>query len=416
MKLLKGWIVAWIVLCFGGVFIGEGQAAILFQDNFDDGNYDGWTPVLDGCGPWWVENGELHGTGSGPGFDAWIYAGDESWADYTFETTVIFGTGNAELVFRSTGHWQNEYRLTLYWQNSPLFPNRFHFTRYKGGTETPLTSGNQWTPVPITNPAQVKVEAVGSTIKVFVNGSQIYQLEDTGNPLPNGRIGLGVIWDWTGGFDDVVVTGSPINRPPIANAGVDQTVEQTSANGAEVQLDGSLSSDPDGDPLTYEWTWGSHAASGVAPRVTLPPGLTTITLTVSDGQLTATDTVDVTVQDTTGPVIQNISVNPSMLWPVNHKMVKVTVAVDATDNSGQVPTSRIAGVTSNESINGPGDGNTNPDWQITSDPLVVLLRAERSGSGSGRVYTISVNCIDASGNVTTGTVAVTVPHDQGTKK
>ena len=132
MKLLKGWIVVWIVLCFVGIFVGEGQAAILFQDNFEDEGYDGWTPVGSPCGTWWQENGELHGTGSGAGLDAWIYAGDESWTDYTFETTVIFGTGNAELVFRSTGHWQNEYRLTLFWEyahpdhGEPGFPNCFH--------------------------------------------------------------------------------------------------------------------------------------------------------------------------------------------------------------------------------------------------------------------------------------------------
>ena len=48
--------------------------------------------------------------------------------------------------------------------------------------------------------------------------------------------------------------------------------------------------------------------------------------------------------------------------------------------------------------------------------LVVLLRAERSGSGSGRVYTIQVSCTDALGNVAMGTVDVIVPHDQGNKK
>lgn len=60
----------------------------------------------------------------------------------------------------------------------------------------------------------------------------------------------------------------------------------------------------------------------------------------------------------------------------------------------------------------PGGGDTPPDWVITG-PLTVDLRAERSGKGSGRVYTITVECSDASGNTATKTVTVTVPHDQG---
>jgi hypothetical protein len=40
------------------------------------------------------------------------------------------------------------------------------------------------------------------------------------------------------------------------------------------------------------------------------------------------------------------------------------------------------------------------------------LRAERSGKGA-RVYNVAVTCTDASNNGSTGTVAVTVPHDQG---
>ena len=55
---------------------------------------------------------------------------------------------------------------------------------------------------------------------------------------------------------------------------------------------------------------------------------------------------------------------------------------------------------------------TPADWQIT-DALTVNLRAERSGSGGDRVYTLGVQCPDASGNSAQKTVAVTVPHDQG---
>ena len=62
-----------------------------------------------------------------------------------------------------------------------------------------------------------------------------------------------------------------------------------------------------------------------------------------------------------------------------------------------------------------GDGNTAPDWEITG-PLTVDLRAERAGGGDGRVYTITVECSDASGNKSWTTVEVKVPHNKGKGK
>ena len=69
-------------------------------------------------------------------------------------------------------------------------------------------------------------------------------------------------------------------------------------------------------------------------------------------------------------------------------------------------------MTSSEPVNGHGDGNTSPDWRITGD-LTVDLRAERSGPGKGRVYTIKVEISDAAGNKVTRNVTVLVPHDMG---
>ena len=93
-------------------------------------------------------------------------------------------------------------------------------------------------------------------------------------------------------------------------------------------------------------------------------------------------------------------------------MVPVTVAVSATDVCDPTPSCRITSVSSNEPVNGLGDGNTSPDWAITGD-LTVNLRTERAGPGTGRVYTIAVTCTDGSGNSSTKTAGVTLPHSQG---
>jgi hypothetical protein len=77
------------------------------------------------------------------------------------------------------------------------------------------------------------------------------------------------------------------------------------------------------------------------------------------------------------------------------------------------PTCSIVSVSSNELVIGKGAGKTHPDWEITG-PLSVDLRAERSGTGTGREYTIMVEC-SATDGVTTSTatasVVVRVPHD-----
>lgn len=92
------------------------------------------------------------------------------------------------------------------------------------------------------------------------------------------------------------------NRVPLPNAGADQVIECARPSGASVTLDGSGSTDPDGDLLTYTWTWAGGSAEGVNPTVQLPLGTTVVTLTVSDGKATATDTVSITVRDSTPPV------------------------------------------------------------------------------------------------------------------
>ena len=99
------------------------------------------------------------------------------------------------------------------------------------------------------------------------------------------------------------LTVSNPNRPPVANAGPDQTVEASGPSGAAVTLDGSGSSDPDGDALSYAWTGAFGSASGVSPVLTFALGTHTVTLAVSDGQASSADTAQITVRDTAAPTL-----------------------------------------------------------------------------------------------------------------
>ncbi len=200
------------------------------------------------------------------------------------------------------------------------------------------------------------------------------------------------------------------NLPPVANAGPDQFVQQTSPQGANVTLNGLGSSDPNNDTLSYFWTWTGGNASGAVVTKLFPAGNTTVTLRVTDGQFNATDTVNITVKDTAPPQL-NVSVAPSSLWPPNHNSVEVKVNATASDLVDPSPKIALVSITSNEPDNGIGDGNTAKDIVIIDD-FTFSLNSERSGTGSGRTYSITYSATDAAGNTAIATVTVTVPHNQ----
>lgn len=128
----------------------------------------------------------------------------------------------------------------------------------------------------------------------------------------------------------------------------------------------------------------------------------------SDDDEDDNETVFVTVSHPP-PAITGVGVNPAAIWPPNHKMIESVVDYQATGICGPVTTS--LSVTSNEPVDGTGDGDTSPDWQIV-DAHHVRLRAERSGNGNGRTYTIGITATDVLNQSTSRTVAVRVPKNQ----
>lgn len=94
-----------------------------------------------------------------------------------------------------------------------------------------------------------------------------------------------------------VSTIEPVNEAPIADASASEMVVISGNNvDATVRLDGSRSSDPDGDPLNYNWFEGATAlASGAVADVTLAVGTRSVDLVVSDGLESDSDTIEVVV-------------------------------------------------------------------------------------------------------------------------
>jgi hypothetical protein len=118
--------------------------------------------------------------------------------------------------------------------------------------------------------------------------------------------------------------------------------------------------------------------------------------------------------DVTPPIV-TCSVSPNVLWPPNHKLVSVTAIVTVADAQSGPAGFTLTSVTSSEPDNGRGDGDVPNDIQgfaIGAASISGRLRAERSGAGRGRVYTLTYTGRDQAGNSATCTATVTVPHNR----
>ncbi len=200
--------------------------------------------------------------------------------------------------------------------------------------------------------------------------------------------------------------------------------------GTPVILGGQVS-DFDGDSVTYEWleeesvlfTGPVQTTYGGEP-VHLPNyensdfdlGSHTVTLGVHDGvNQPVSNDITVEIIDTGAPTLSPVP-DKTILWPPNHEMIDITIIANASDNSGG-PLTLAATVSSNEPEDGLGDGDMSPDW---TEPVIdegggiitFQLRSERSGSGSGRIYTITIKATDESGNTSEAQVEIIVPHDK----
>lgn len=114
------------------------------------------------------------------------------------------------------------------------------------------------------------------------------------------------------------------------------------------------------------------------------------------------------LNDTTPPNL-DVTVTPSTLWPPDHKLVPITVAVKVSDDTDPNPGVKLVSITCDDGCDPSADvaGAT-----LNTDDRQFQLRADRFGTGSGRTYTITYSATDASGNTATKTTTVTVPHDQ----
>jgi HYR domain len=147
----------------------------------------------------------------------------------------------------------------------------------------------------------------------------------------------------------------------------------------------------------------------------IPLGTSPITFTADDAAGNARSCASaIRVADSTPPQIV-VALSATTLWSPDHALVPITATVTVIDRCDPSVVVQLVSITSNEPDNGTGDGDTAGDIQgasVGTADVSFALRAERSGSGAGRVYTIVYRATDASGNASTATAYVQVPRSK----
>jgi hypothetical protein len=344
-------------------------------------------------------------------------------------TIVRFGTSAASI--NAAG------QITGYFHNGVYDPNLHGFLRQADATITPFDPEHNALSWIHTSPQAINTKGQITGFFTPGNGETTHGFlrESDGTivtfDVPNSKgtyaTGMNDVGDITGYYFDAIGLEHGFIRhsttdtiPPVTTATVSPGPNSTGWNSTDVTVNlNSTDNKPGGTgvkqiqyALAGAQTLDTQTVPGSTASVTISTeGLTTLTYFGTDKAGNVEQAKTLTVQiDKTPPVISGMPASGCTLWPPNHKLVGVATVTAADALSGLTPGSFQVTGSSNE----PSDPN-NPDVVITpngSGGYDVQLRAERLGSGSGRVYTLQATATNLAGNTATATAGCVVPPAQ----
>ncbi|MBK1631037.1 hypothetical protein CKO31_09845 [Thiohalocapsa halophila] len=243
---------------------------------------------------------------------------------------------------------------------------------------------HEWTGVP--DPADVEQPTLDLGVGTYSFSLVVYDDQDQPSPA-----------------DAVTVRIDPApNQAPTADAGPDQTL--TPALGetrVTVALDGSGSSDPDGNITRWEWGGDADPDDVVQPQIELGPGVWSLSLTVYDDQdqPSTPDTVVIRVNDAPQPSPPQLQVSATTL--VVSEGETLSIDASATDPNGDVvslsatPLLPNASFTSTPTVTPQGSYRFTPGDAQAGTYLVELSARDRWGLTDRRVVEIQVEPVNA---------------------
>ncbi len=284
-----------------------GCGAVLFQDDFNDGNAAGWS----GDSGWSVVDGVYQTTND----QSTQSAGDPTWTDYSY-SVMLRARDNANWIGLYARYQNSDNYYWLQWET-----NQIHLHRRVGGSTTIVATDsggfqpNRW--------HHVEMRLEGRRIRIYTDGQlRIDYTDSSADALTHGRIALRAgsgSGSWQ--YDDVLVTrlGNPAD--PSASA----------ASSAPCLVGAN-------DLVTYTLTISNQARwTGYDLVVTdsIPAGMSLVTYTMRSDDPASTVTVEpAPIPGATGDLVWNIDrlAPRSPFDPLNHTALQLTVTLQVADN------------------------------------------------------------------------------------
>jgi hypothetical protein len=280
------------------------------------------------------------------------------------------------------------------------------FTVQNGGASTLSVGASTSVPFSVVSPALPFSLASGA--------KQVFTVRFS--PTAAGGFGTTVTFTSSGGNTPRDLSGTSTGvdrtldvRPPVTAATLSPTPGASGWNTTDVtvtfateEAGGSGVAEISVEATGAESFSRTVAASSATVTITTE-GTTTLSYFARDRAGNQEPAQALTIRiDKTRPILTGLPGSGCVLWPPNHHLVTVARVTARDLVSGLARGSPHVTATSNEVGQGAPD--------VVVNGTTVRLRAERSGRGSGRVYTITVNASDLAGNTAMATATCTVPH------
>ncbi len=295
----------------------EAPSSVLFNTNFNNGSLKNWSIVDQGysSGPskWTVKEGMAYQSSNIYRFNPPAYLGTyllydngNQWTNYQLSLTMKSQDDDFMGVMFRVQDNQNYYRFA--WDKQR---NIRRITKHQNGVVTILAEDT--VPYVINQLYKLRVQASGSSMEIFIDGQSIFTAID--DSFTSGSIAL-YQWGNKGGyFDNVEVIrtdkSSSDNIAPIIDSVI---ASPNNITRGQTSLLSVIASDPDNQPSPLTYTWHTNAGEGRLSSVTsenptyTPPAVTSsrtfiLTVDVSDGMYTTSQSVSITVTPATNNLL-----------------------------------------------------------------------------------------------------------------